>query len=137
MCQVRASYNAIRLFITDAGILITDPIEMSQLAIMHFQSILGAFISTSSLVSPDPPPRPSLKRSRSSPTFSPSLTTNPNPFTQKNTDPVLSLSFLSQPASQNFLGLTSSNQHLPSDFNSILLLPDSQFSIGDPLLPPQ
>ena len=41
MCQVRASYNAIRLFITDAGILITDPIEMSQLAIMHFQSVLG------------------------------------------------------------------------------------------------
>lgn len=41
ICQVRASYNAIRSFITVSGVLITDPIEMSQLAIAHFQSVLG------------------------------------------------------------------------------------------------
>uniref|UniRef100_A0A0D3CI77 Uncharacterized protein n=1 Tax=Brassica oleracea var. oleracea TaxID=109376 RepID=A0A0D3CI77_BRAOL len=36
ICQVRASYNAIRVFITSTGALITDPLEMSQHAIAHF-----------------------------------------------------------------------------------------------------
>ncbi|KAG5396375.1 hypothetical protein IGI04_018189 [Brassica rapa subsp. trilocularis] len=51
-------------------------------------------------VSP-PCPRPSLKRSRSSPTFSPTLpsNSNPNPFTPLPSDPVQSLTFpaISQP----------------------------------------
>ncbi|XP_018512128.2 uncharacterized protein LOC103853200 [Brassica rapa] len=41
ICQVQASYNAIRSFITESGIQITDPQEMSNLAIAHFQSVLG------------------------------------------------------------------------------------------------
>ncbi|KAF3567732.1 hypothetical protein DY000_02018584 [Brassica cretica] len=41
ICQVRASYNAIRSFLTASGILITDPLQMSQLAIAHFQEVLG------------------------------------------------------------------------------------------------
>lgn len=41
MCQVRASYNAIRSFLSSAGVLVIDPIEMSMLAVSHFQSVLG------------------------------------------------------------------------------------------------
>ena len=41
ICQVRASYNCIRAFMTLTGALITDPLEMSLLAINHFQSVLG------------------------------------------------------------------------------------------------
>lgn len=41
ICQVRASYNAIRSFMTVTGTLITDPYEMSQHAINHFQAVLG------------------------------------------------------------------------------------------------
>lgn len=41
MCQVRESYNAIRSFLSSNGLLITDPLEMSQLAVAHFKSILG------------------------------------------------------------------------------------------------
>lgn len=40
MCQVRASYNAIRSFLSNAGVMVTDPIEMSMLAVEHFKSIL-------------------------------------------------------------------------------------------------
>lgn len=41
MCQVRESYNAICSFISASGNLITDPLEMSELAVAHFISILG------------------------------------------------------------------------------------------------
>lgn len=41
ICQVRASYNAIRFFMTMDGLMITDPLEMSQHAITHFQTVLG------------------------------------------------------------------------------------------------
>ena len=41
ICQTRASYNAIRAFLTDAGRWITDPQEMSTHAISHFQAVLG------------------------------------------------------------------------------------------------
>ncbi|KAF3497992.1 hypothetical protein DY000_02054939 [Brassica cretica] len=41
--------------------------------------------SSNPFLSPDPPPRPSLKRSRSSPTLSPPLTSQPTPFHQFKT----------------------------------------------------
>ncbi|XP_013645955.2 uncharacterized protein LOC125594385 [Brassica napus] len=41
ICQVRASYNAIRAFLTPAGAWLTDPFEMSSLAVSHFCSVLG------------------------------------------------------------------------------------------------
>lgn len=41
MCQVRASYNDIRSLLFAAGDMVTDPIEMSELAVGHFKSILG------------------------------------------------------------------------------------------------
>ena len=47
ICQVRASYNAIRLFTTAAGTRVIDPTEMSQLAVAHFQSVLGPLASCS------------------------------------------------------------------------------------------
>ncbi|KAF3588063.1 hypothetical protein F2Q69_00030983 [Brassica cretica] len=56
-----------------------------QLSVASFQPL------PSSASTPDPPPRPSLKRSRSSPTLSPqnpSQTPNPNTFFQKNLEPI-------------------------------------------------
>ena len=41
MCQVRASYNAIRSFQTSADTFETNPLEMSFLAVAHFRAILG------------------------------------------------------------------------------------------------
>lgn len=41
ICQIRATYNVIRVFISITGAWITDPQEMSNLAISHFRSILG------------------------------------------------------------------------------------------------
>lgn len=41
ICQVRASYNCIRAFLSSTGALITDPMEMSVFAVAHFQSVLG------------------------------------------------------------------------------------------------
>lgn len=41
MCQVRASYNAIRSFLSVAGDMITDPVQMSELVVGHLKSILG------------------------------------------------------------------------------------------------
>ncbi|XP_019093238.1 PREDICTED: uncharacterized protein LOC109129442 [Camelina sativa] len=41
ICQVRASYNTIRSFLLDSGDLLVDPMEMSELAIAHFKSILA------------------------------------------------------------------------------------------------
>lgn len=40
ICQVRASYNAIRSFLLSSSALVTDPMEMSLLAAEHFKSIL-------------------------------------------------------------------------------------------------
>ncbi|KAF2567352.1 hypothetical protein F2Q68_00027690 [Brassica cretica] len=92
---------------------------------------------SNNLASPDPPPQPSLKRSRSSPTFSPSTTQNqnPNPFVQEKNDPVLSLSFLSNPSSKKFI-TPSANPFQPLSSTSLLLL-DSHVSNGDHSLPPQ
>lgn len=39
--QVRSNYNAVRAFLNASGVWITDPVEMSLLAVNYFQSILG------------------------------------------------------------------------------------------------
>lgn len=41
ICQTRASYNAIRAFLSSSGTWITNPQEMMSLAVNHFQSVLG------------------------------------------------------------------------------------------------
>lgn len=41
VCQMRASFNAIRSFLLLSGVLITDPLEMSAHAIAHFKGVLG------------------------------------------------------------------------------------------------
>ncbi|XP_056857638.1 uncharacterized protein LOC130506964, partial [Raphanus sativus] len=41
VCQVRASFNAIRSFLLSSGVVITDPLAMSAHAISHFQAVLG------------------------------------------------------------------------------------------------
>lgn len=41
ICQARASFNAIRAFLTASDVWITDPVEMSALAVSHFRSVLG------------------------------------------------------------------------------------------------
>ncbi|XP_056841874.1 uncharacterized protein LOC130495007 [Raphanus sativus] len=41
VCQVRASFNAIRSFLLASGVVITDPLAMSAHAISHFQAVLG------------------------------------------------------------------------------------------------
>ena len=50
MCQVRASFNAIRAFMTPSGSLITDPMEMSIHAISHFGSMLAPAVISPSFV---------------------------------------------------------------------------------------
>ena len=55
----------------------TDPIPMETSSAIILTSNPKPFCPFST---PDPHPRPSLKRSRSSPTLSPPQTTNPNPF---------------------------------------------------------
>ncbi|CDY43069.1 BnaCnng10750D [Brassica napus] len=41
VCQVRASYNAIQSYLLLSGAIITDPLEMSALAISNFKAVLG------------------------------------------------------------------------------------------------
>ena len=41
ICQTRASYNAIRAFLTGSDTWITDPMQMSAHAVDHFQSVLA------------------------------------------------------------------------------------------------
>lgn len=41
VCQARACFNAIRSFLLDLGVAITDPMEMSIHAVGHFKSVLG------------------------------------------------------------------------------------------------
>lgn len=41
ICQVRASFNAIRSFLLLSGVTITDPLQMSAYAISHFKAVLG------------------------------------------------------------------------------------------------
>ncbi|KAG2316408.1 hypothetical protein Bca52824_019530 [Brassica carinata] len=41
ICLTRASYNAIRAFLSNDGTWILDPVEMSLHAINHFKSVLG------------------------------------------------------------------------------------------------
>lgn len=41
ICQIRASYNAIRVLLSPARRWLTDPQEISDLAVQHFQSVLG------------------------------------------------------------------------------------------------
>lgn len=91
------------------------------------------------LSSPDPVPRPSLKRSRSSPTFSPPLSANPNPF--KNSVP-LAISFPSStepptPSSSRpspFVPLPPSTSSNPFDVPNFLVTKDSSANVGPPLL---
>lgn len=51
ICQVRSSYNAIRAFLNGSGVWITDPVEMSLLAVSHFRSVLGPVYSPPLLIS--------------------------------------------------------------------------------------
>nr|VDD33257.1 unnamed protein product [Brassica oleracea] len=51
ICQVRSSYNAIRAFLNGLGVWITDPVEMSLLAVSHFGSVLGPVYSPPILIS--------------------------------------------------------------------------------------
>ncbi|KAJ4895046.1 hypothetical protein Rs2_21840 [Raphanus sativus] len=91
------------------------------------------------LSSPDPVPRPSLKRSRSSPTLSPPLSANPNPF--KNSVP-LAISFPSStepptPSSSRpspFVPLPPSTSSNPFDVPNFLVTKDSSANVGPPLL---
>lgn len=53
ICQVRASINAIRAFLTDAGDWIYDPLEMSMHAVAHFQSVLAPMVLFRSPTSTD------------------------------------------------------------------------------------
>lgn len=55
ICQVRASYNAVRGFLTVKGDWIVDPLAMSAHAISHFQSVLAptAFNLVVQCTSPD------------------------------------------------------------------------------------
>ena len=41
VCQARASYNAICSFLLLSGVIITDPLEMSDHTISHFKAVLG------------------------------------------------------------------------------------------------
>ena len=41
VCQARDSYNAVRSFLLQSGIIITDPLEMSAHAVSHFKAVLG------------------------------------------------------------------------------------------------
>ena len=51
ICQVRSSYNAIRAFLRFDEVWITDPEEMSNLAVSHFCSVLGPTVATTGIVS--------------------------------------------------------------------------------------
>lgn len=53
ICQVRASYNAIRAFLTEGGDWIYDPIQMSIHAVAHFQSVLAPIVLIRSPISTD------------------------------------------------------------------------------------
>lgn len=54
MCRVRASYNAIRAFMTQSGDWITDPMEMSIHAVSHFGTMLAPLAISPSFVYTDP-----------------------------------------------------------------------------------
>lgn len=41
VCQARASFNAIRSFLLQTGVIITDPLQMSAHAVAHFKEVLG------------------------------------------------------------------------------------------------
>lgn len=41
MCLTRASFNAVRSFLLQSGVLLTDPLQMSTHAVEHFKSVLG------------------------------------------------------------------------------------------------
>lgn len=51
ICQVRASYNTIRTFLDGSGVWITDPMEMSNLAVAHFCSVLGPIYAPPKVIS--------------------------------------------------------------------------------------
>lgn len=52
ICQVRSSYNAIRAFLSGSDVWITDPLEMSNLAVSHFCSVLGPSLCSPVIESP-------------------------------------------------------------------------------------
>ncbi|CAN6893178.1 unnamed protein product [Brassica oleracea] len=70
--------------------------------------------------SPPKIPRPSLKRSRSSPTFSPTTSANPNPFTPQPSDPIKNLTFAPLPTETHPPPLTASRSSFC--FNKFLAL---------------
>lgn len=41
VCLSRASFNAVRSFLLLSGVLLTDPLQMSNHAVEHFKSVLG------------------------------------------------------------------------------------------------
>ncbi|KAF3547701.1 hypothetical protein DY000_02004943 [Brassica cretica] len=77
--------------------MVIDPPLLTALPTESSSDHVNPPLSAISSNSPDPIPRPSLKRSRSSPTFTPSSSLNPNPFVHQPTDPVEALAFLSDP----------------------------------------
>ncbi|KAF2578578.1 hypothetical protein F2Q68_00003400 [Brassica cretica] len=77
--------------------MVIDPPLLTALPTESSSDHVNPPLSAISFNSPDPIPRRSLKRSRSSPTFTPSSSLNPNPFVHQPTDPVEALTFLSNP----------------------------------------
>ncbi|RID53933.1 hypothetical protein BRARA_G01294 [Brassica rapa] len=104
-----------------------------------FPSPLAPFNNFSS---PEPTPRPSLKRSRSSPTLSPPLSSNPNPFLLTNLSPVTSLFIPPQTSGPPFLKapvpplLLASNPVSSSDLSFSFVARDSS-PYGESLPPSQ
>lgn len=82
-------------------------------------------------LTPEPPIRPSLKRSRSSPTLSPPVSSNANPFAQ-----TLSL-FNPQEAQPPDPISCSKPTFSPSSFSTVLVGSGPPVASEDPLLPSQ
>ncbi|CAN6858870.1 unnamed protein product [Brassica oleracea] len=82
--------------------MVIDPPLLTALPTESSSDHVNPLLSAISSNSPNPIPRPSLKRSRSSPNFTPSSSLNPNPFVHQSTDPVEALAFLSNPLTPIF-----------------------------------
>ena len=78
-----ASQASDLIITSEPGALQSDEMMIDKTALKPLSDIAGHKILDAPAdlcLSPDPIPRPSLKRSRSSPTLSPPLSSNPNPF---------------------------------------------------------
>lgn len=78
-----ASQASDLIITSDPGALQLDEMMIDKTALKTLSDIAGQKnldAPADLCLSPDPIPRPSLKRSRSSPTLSPPLSSNPNPF---------------------------------------------------------